>query len=349
MRQKLLVLLIALVVLLAACGRASVDPTENPDTQPTTTHEETLDTQSTETTGQEDDHAWLVKHEWENLSYDEYFAEVRNFSYSASCYVNSRPIGDSAEYITESYALCLDEYGLYIVHLQSDSLPAAVSGVRHSRDAFVLDWTQGKETYPVAWEVPGSQELGQIDAYITDWEYAYCVRNENEIISVDLTTGEVKTLVSGVSVPTTSPDCICLCDQSLFYLTRHEDKIHINRLYLPELITDVLYEDISVDGFVCEFLLAYLDSDTLWWRVFDESLIPQVLEILADPNSDYRKYIPKPEELWGLTDISTIAAHESFMTLAQMIEIHNETPALVCCEYHISQDSFTQETRYWGN
>ena len=332
----ILVLVVAMGLLLAACSPVVVDPTGNPDTKPT------------DEVGQQADPAWLVKHQWDQLSYEEYFSEVRSFSYKASCEANSRQVGDGTSGNSERFALCLDEHGFYIVHLQGDSLPAAVSGVRHGQDEFVLAWTQGKETYPVVWEVPGSQELGLIDAYITDWEYAYCVRNESEIISVDLTTGEVKTLVSGVSVPTTNPDCIGLYDQTLLYLTKQENNIHINRLYLPEMITDVLYEDISADGSVCEFSLDYLNSDALKWRVFDEALIPEVLAILADPDSDYRKYFSKPEELWGLTDIAAVAAHESFMTLAQMIEIHNETPALKYCEYHISQDQLMQETRYWG-
>jgi len=348
MRQKLLVLVVAMGVLLAACGPASVDPTANPDTQPTVTHGDVLDTRPTGDAGQQADYTWLVKHEWENLSYEEYFSEARSFSKKACREVNSRQVGDSTEYITESYALCLDENGFYIVHLQGDRLPASVTGIRHGRDAFVLAGTQGEETYPVIWEVPNSQELGQINAYITDWEYAYCVRNENEIISVNLITGEVETLVSGVSIPVRNLDCIALYDQTLLYLTEYENKIHINRLYLPEMITDVLYEDISADGFVCEFYVDYPDSDSLVWRVFDAELIPQVLAILQDPDSDYRKYIPKPEELWGLTDIDAIAAHEGFMTLAQMIEIHKEIPALIYCEYHIPQERLIQEARYWG-
>ncbi len=336
MRQILFALLTAVAILLSACGPAVVDPTDNPNTKPT----ENVEQQAVP--------PWLVKHQWENLNYEEYFSDTTDFSYKASREVNSQKVGDSTEYITESYALCLDEYGFYIVHLQGSNLPASVSGIRHTRDTFALAWTQGEKTYPVIWEIPDSQGLGQIDAYITDWEYIYCVRNNNEIISVDLTTGVVRTLVSGVFIPVENPDCIGLYDENLLYLTKQEDNIHINRLYLPEMVMDVLYEDISIDGFVCEFSLDYLNSDTLVWRVFDETLIPQVLAILENPYSDYRKYIPHSEELWGLTDISSIAAHKNFMTLAQMIETLEETPVLIYCEYHIPSNQLMQESRFWS-
>lgn len=342
MKRIVLVWMVAVAILLASCAPAVVSPITDPIA--TSTVSGTIETDARPA----NEYAWLPEYK-DALSYEEYFSAKRSFSSSASCYVNQWEIGDGTTDDVEKYALGLDEYGFFIVRLHGEGYPAFVKGNRHL-DRKQLVWQLGSDPFPVVWEVPGSQDLGQIDAYLTDGAYAYCVRNESEIISVDLVTGAVKTLVSGVSIPTGNLDCMGLYDQTLLYLTRHQDKIHINRLYLPEMIHDVLYEDISADEFLCEFQLGYMENnDTLFWRILDKEMIPLVLEILGDPDSDYRKYFTNPDALWGLTDIAAIGAHEEFMGLVQLIEIHQEKPALIYCFYHISEDQLEQESRYWGH
>ena len=340
MRRILFLLIVAAAMLLSSCAPAVTDPTGDPGT--TDSQSAVSDTQPAE-----EDPAWLVKYEEEQLSYKEYFSKPREFT---SGIPNQWEICQcqNATGSDEKYALCLDELGFFVVKFCGEDQPTVLRGNR-ALDKTEFVWNSGHEPFPVVWDVPDSQKLWkQIDVYLSDGAYAYCVRNQNEIISVDLYTGEVKTLVSGVSIPVAHEDCIGLYDRTLLYITQHEDKIHINRLYLPEMINDVLYTDISVDAFVCDFQLGYPASDTLYWRIFNEDRISRVLEVLADPNSDYRRYIPKPDELWGKTDIAAVAAHESFMTLAQMIELIEEKPAMLDCYYYISQDSVTENVRWWS-
>ena len=330
---KVFLLLAVMFLYLTACA------SEKPDMNQTT-----ADTPS--------DSSWRAVAEEAPMSYEAYFSEVRHFRYTCPTYKNCWWLDkdgmavnvnvDADKTGMKNYALCHDQYGFFIVDPPEALFAINIDGARKGNDYYSHN-TQ----MPVIWDVPGSEKLGSIDDYVTDGIYAYCVQDCNAIIRVDLLTGEVLTLAQDIIVPEGIEESIALYDQSLIFITAQENKVQINRLYLPNMVHDVLYADISLNGAIGEFSINLQDNDTLYWRILDEAFIPRVMEILTDPNSGYRAYVPDPDSLWTLEDLEDITAHENFMTIVQLMEIHNEIPSLLECTYNISANTYTPHACYW--
>lgn len=363
--KKSLCLLTALILLLslAACGPEPAVPTAEPSTAPITTPtaeptaapttEPTTEPTTAPTEPPPPDTPWLTAAP-ETLPYEEYFSQTRIFAHSANLYVNRWKVNEDGSLGTipsdfnpdRGYALVLDDEGFLIVTFANDEwLPGWISGSRTGRG---LQWNADRNSLKIIWEVPGSESLTDIDCYITDGRHAYCIRNQSEIFRLDLLTGDTETLFTAESIPVDNKDCLCLHDQSiLVFLSQRGDQIAINRLYLPTMTLDVLYDGIDADAFLGNFYLSYGDTDALVWGVFDPAFIPRLMDILADPDSDYRKYAVDPNGIWGSDDLAGITAHRDFMTLVQMIEILEETHSLLSCYLDIPSGTYEEIPSYW--
>ncbi len=361
--KKLLALILALLLVLTACAvetpPETTSPTTEPTAQPTTepavepTTAPATEPTTAPTEPPEPETPWLTAIP-EAQSYDAYFSEVRIFTHSANLYVNRWKVNEdgSAGMIPsdyepdQGYALVLDDEGFLIVTFANDEwLPGWISGSRTGRG---LQWNADRNPLKIIWEVPGSESLTDIDCYITDGRYAYCVRSQNQILRLDLLTGDTETLFTAESIPVSSKDCICLHDQSvLVFLSQTGDKISVNRLYLPTMALDVLYDEINADAFVGNFYLSYDDTDALLWGIMDPAFIPRLTDILSDPDSDYRKYAVAPNRIWGVTDLAQIVDQQDFITIVQMIEILEETPSLLSCYLDIPSGTYEETPSYW--
>lgn len=346
---KIFLLLAVMSLCLAACtfGTQDIINTDSPPSGETTDQ-----TTPSQDIPQKADTSWRAVPENDPLRYEAYFSEVRQFRYTSPTYKNCWWLDKDGKAVDvtvdtdrtdmQNYALCHDQYGFFIVDPPEELFAANIDGARKGDDYYSRS-TQ----MPVIWDVPGSENLRSIDDYVTDGIYAYCVLDHNAIIRLDLLTGEVLTLAQDIIVPEGIEESIALYDQTLIFITAQENKVQINRLYLPNMVHDVLYGDIPLNGAIGEFSGSYLDSDTLYWRILDEAFIPRVMEILTNPDSGYRAYVPDPDSLWGLEDWEDITSHPNFMTIVQLMEIQNEIPSLLKCTYNISVNTYTQRAAYW--
>ena len=309
-----------LLLTLGACAAAPADPTTEPTTpttEPTTPTEPTAPDTSWQTAAPQ------------NIPYEEYFSGVRIFSYTAGPYTNIWKVNDDrtpgAVYnggsAGEAYCLQLDQQGFHITSYSSQK---------------------------TLWTVPGSESLTGIDCYTTDGHYAYCVRNQSEIFRLDLLTGEGEALVTDVSIPVDNTSCISLHDREiLLFLTQTDAGIAVNRLYLPTMTQEILYDGISADGFLFYFGLSYRDTDALVWYTFDPAFISRVTDVLSDPASDYRKYAVDPDGLWGAKTLEEMAAHRDFITTVHHIELDLEIPSLLDCYLDIPSGTYEEKPSYW--
>ena len=313
-RMLCLVTSLLLLLTLGACAAAPADPTAVPTTP------------TTELTAP--DTSWQTAAP-KNLPYEEYFSEVRIFSYIADPHTNIWKLNvdrtPSAVYnggsAGEAYCLQLDQQGFHITSYSSQK---------------------------TLWTVPGSESLTDIDCYTTDGHYAYCVRNQSEIFRLDLLTGERKNLVTDVSIPATNANCLSLHDREiLLFLTQTDAGIAVNRLYLPTMTQEILYDGISTDGFLFYFGLSHRDTDALIWYTFDPAFIPRVTDILSDSASDYRKYAVDPDGLWGAKTLEEMVAHRDFIAIVHHIEMDQETPSLLDCWLDIPSGTYEQSPSYW--
>ena len=352
---KSLVLLVVMSLCLAACTSGKQDAINKNQTSDSPALGESSDQKTTSQDIQQNvDHSWRAVPEEDPLRYEAYFSEVRQFRYTSLTNKNCWWLDKDKKAVDvnidtdrtgmENYALCHDENGFFIVDPPEDLFTISIDGERRGN---YLYYSRSRQI-PVIWEVPGSEKLKSIDDYITDGIYAYCVQDHNAIIRLDLLTGEVLTLAKDIYVPEAIEESIALYDRTLIFITAQEDKMQINRLYLPDMVHDVLYRDIPLHGAMGEFTKSYQDSDTLYWRIFDETFIPWVMDILADPDSDYRKYVPDPDSLWMLEDWEDITAHQNFRTIVQLMEMQREIPSLLVCTYEICTNTYTQHSCYWN-
>lgn len=369
--KRLMCLLTALLLLLslAACGPVQEGPTTTPTTEPTSapttepttepttqpTAEPTTEPATEPTEPRYTDTSWLPTAQALEYTYEEFFSQTRIFTHSANLYVNRWKLNEDGSVGTllsdytpdRGYALVLDDEGFLIVTFADDEgLPAWVTGNRTGQG---LNWNPHNMPLKILWEVPDSEALTGIDCYITDGRYAYCIRNQSEIFRLDLLTGDTETLFTAESIPVDNRDCLSLHDQNiLVFLSQSGDQIAINRLYLPTMTLDVLYDGINADAFACNFSLSYGDTDALLWTTMDPEFLPRLMDILGDPDSDYRKYVIDPDRIWGSDDLTVITAHHNFISLVQMIETLEDTPSLLSCYLDIPSGAYEEVPYYWS-
>lgn len=334
-----LVTVLLLLLALGACVAAPADPTTVPTAAPTqapTTEPIVAPTSPPAIVKPPEDPTEPIAPDtsWQtaapkNAPYEEYFSEVRIFSYIAGPYTN-------------------------IWKVNGDRTPGAVYNGNSAGNAYCLQLDQqglhitSYNTKKTLWTVPRSETLTGIDCYTTDGHYAYCVRNQNEIFRVDLLTGETETLANDITIPVNSTYCLSLHDQEvLLFLTQTGDRIAVNRLYLPTMTQEMLYDGIGGNGFPYYFDLSYCDTDALIWYIFDPAFIPRVADILSDPDSDYKKYAVDPNGLWNADSPKEMASHPDFIKIVHLIEIHEETPSLLDCYLDIPNGTYEQSPSYW--
>ena len=317
-----LIIALLLLISLTSCAPESQDPTAAPTTETT----------EAPTTGPSNppapDTPWLTAAR-DHLPYEEYFSTVRIFSYIAGPYStiwNVNADGNpgilySGTPTANAYCLKPDQHGLHILSYG---------------------------TQKTVWTVPDSQNLTSAARFITDGRYAYCIRDRKELLRVELLTGKREILATADRFPVESDYCLSLHDREvLLYLTQTDDKISVNRLYLPTMTPDVLCDNIPAEAFLCYFTLSYNDTDALLWCIMDPAFIPKITDILSDQDSDYRQYVTNPDSLWSAENLDEIAVHPNFTTLVQHIEILEETPALLSCYLELSGKTFEEEPSYW--
>ena len=140
-------------------------------------------------------------------------------------------------------------------------------------------------TVPCAEEFPYCTYLG------ADGKFVYLKNQEaTAIVQVQLRTGEVKELVTAEKLLQAY-----ICGRDLLYYAALEgDKISINRLYIPTMHTDRLYEDISADvpldyvGF--SFSAPNSTLGAIHWQTMTPEIMTLLKKELSDPDSKYRQF-----------------------------------------------------------
>lgn len=367
----ILSVLLVLAVLLCACSQEltlTTTPTSEPATTPTTksttepttaptiapTTKPTTEPTSEPTEPQYTDLSWLPA-QVQEMTYGEFFSETRIFSNRITPLVNRWKLaadgsvysGNADDEPNRGYALCLDNDGFFVVSFFGENFPLWFSGTRTEGG---FQWDFRREPLEIIWEVPGDITEDDIDCYITDGRYAYCVRNQNELFRLDLVTGMTETLATAERFPmeVALNDWIVLYDNCvLLFVSQNGDTVAINRLYLPTLTHDVLYDGIPADAFYGSFIMSCKNSDLLFWQVMDTNFLPRLLEVVGDADSEYRDYLVNPGSIWGSEDIKVIASHNNYISLVQAIERQEGISSLLYCYYDIPNGTYTQERIYW--
>ena len=299
------------------------------------------------------------------LSYNEYFSTVHVFYDYCTTHVTRWCVTENGSLGTlysegipnPGFALCHDEDGFFIISFPDDEQVSAKPTGTRREDKFYLD--SSGAPLDVIWEVPGSGSIGTFDCCLTDGKYAYLVQNQNTILCLDLWTGEITTVFQGDHIPTESPACIQLYDQSiLIFLTQSGNNLAINRLHLASGIHDVLYSQIPMDCFRAFFSFYCPDSDTLCWVTMNPDYFTRLLDILKDPESSaynkqtkeiikYHTLFSGDNSIWDCLGLGSLIAHPDFIELVQLVETLEEKPSQIIHTYTISDGNHQQTPHYW--
>lgn len=295
----LLLVLLMLFSMMAACGQAepspdvSADPDQNISVEPEGQEDQQEKPPETELTPESSepeestepeyptpqDLGWVIEQP-EKLSYEEYFSEARSYATSDSWLV---PDGD----VYKGYYL-----NLHIVH--------GLQVCRWMQDA-------GSEENAI-YTVPNTTDLGGWEQWHlvgTDGTTAYVMKlgDVNCIISVDLLTGERQSIVDDAVIA----DAV-YCGDVLFYGLYADGTIQIVRHYIPTG-DEMTYS--TGQKLVSMFFLdkpASSESPITWTGVTEE-MTAAVLSELQNTESPYRSDDRVPPYLWDINEPWIYAEH----------------------------------------
>ena len=287
---------------------------------------------------------WLRTKIPEELSYEEYFGQERSYTQSSNLYVNLwqiTPDGSSyyasnEDFTDSGYALCLDEQGFFIVNFENKEIPSWLNCARQDDIAY-YHYNYQKIPFDICWSVPNTHCFSEASCYVADGKWIYCVLNEKEIHRIDMLTGESELLVIADHIPSYSKHCLEVNDSTvLYYLNQQDNYICINRLYLPTMTQDTLYNHIPLYPFSAEFEMWVEDNHTVRWRMIKEDYLDMILETLNDQItiSDH------PE------DLSQIAETALFDETAILLERDLGAPIKIYSIYNTFDHSYTETTSY---
>ncbi len=264
-KAALYTLLACLVVVAVAVGCTftgapgeTKDPTD--DTTPTDPSAEATTPPTAEPTKPVEINSEWLTDPVEYLSYEKFFSEERTLTQIANLPWQTSENG-------QYYILRLDEHGLYIKPAESDT----------SREGSL-------------YSVPNTEWVKE-SAYVsympTDGRYVYCIRNKNEIVRVELLTGEEEVLYSGGEVM----GWFTVHEEGVMYFAaREQEAVVLYRLYIPERELDVLYNKIPHD-IPGGLWFSVIEPETNWgaigWKMMNPEMYHYVNEEFKNPNSQY--------------------------------------------------------------
>lgn len=280
--QKMIALLVAMaliVSLAAGCVYApppdttpttgpSAELTTEPTSEPTTEPTAEPTTESTEPVV--DLLAWRTP-EWEDLSYEAFFAQNRSHAlwrgfsgkYRGDYYTTWEVPDATEEDGSQWYSLILNEGGFCIHEGQGGDKPALYS-------------------------VPDTADLYGCPQFVADGHNAYVVVNGTELVCVDLVSGQRKTIYSAPEILGTP---VITAEGVLYFLSESGAILNLNRLYLPTMTLDLLYAQYSGDIPGKLYTLQVPDSTEgeITWHTMNPAFWELWQQIDADPESPYKQ------------------------------------------------------------
>lgn len=147
------------------------------------------------------------------------------------------------------------------------------------------------DAFDEVYTVPCKQDLSDYSYLAADGKFAYLTnKTSTTVIQVELRTGAVKELVTAESLL-----YVFVCARDLLYYASIEgDVISINRLYIPTMQNDCLYDQISADipldyvGFSMHRPTSTLGG--VVWETMNPEMMDLLKKELYDPNSPYRSH-----------------------------------------------------------
>jgi len=314
--QSVLMLLVCVALLISGCaglsGSAETSlPTEE-STVPTTppTDEPTKPVE--------------VNSEWLNaplqhLSYQDFFAQERTLT---RIYDGSWEVAETGK----RYAVYDDAYGLYI----------KPSGRDTSRDGRLH-------------HVPNSEWIRE-SAYVsyrpTDGRYLYCIRNGNEIVRVELLTGEVEVLYSGGEIV----GLFAVYKEGVMYFAaREKEAVILYRLYIPERKLDVLYDQIPVDipyGPWFSLMAPETNWGAIGWKMMNPEMYRYVDAELKNPNSSYAGEDWWTEKFRDWSKHDDIAVSVFIEGILTDFGVKYEIPYRLVCSYDYRNAVYSQREEF---
>lgn len=226
---------------------------------------------------------WLVEQEY--LSYEEYFAEDREYGgYSNCAWLKA----DGDGYIAFSVNL----YDAGIV----------VNGGNQS----------GK------YLVPGSDAFIGSEVLAAGGQYAW-ISSDREISRVDMVTGENEVLYrSEELISVSSYDNLVI-----YFFALHdtdEGKLYrIGRIYLPTGQVDILHEGSGEDLYYCGFYKVYSTLGDVRWSMLNPDYVEVLRKELSDPDSEYKNMGNGYAKYWEAEDgIAALLEAQSFLLLDEI-------------------------------
>lgn len=196
------------------------------------------------------------------------------------------------------------------------------------------------EAFDEVYTVPCKQDLSNYSLLAADGKFVY-LRDQasTTVIQIELRTGEVKELVTAEKLLQTY-----ICGREILYYAAVEgEKITINRLYIPTMQNDCLYDQISADipldavGFYL-----YAPTSTLGCIVW-ETMAPEMMALLkkelSNPDSPYRTQ-EHIAHLWEKED--PLDDGRDMIWLTELLQEDYGVRSRIECTYDINNGTLSQ-------
>ncbi len=135
--------------------------------------------------------------------------------------------------------------------------------------------------------VPNSEAFANYTLLGADGKWAY-LKNDTEILQMDLQTGKTARLVSGDFIS----DAYIAGRDALYYAVKKDGNLSVNRLYIPTMQTDILYKDFPADIPVSSTIFKLYAPESTQGPVRWMCLNPEMLQLinreLSNPDSTYK-------------------------------------------------------------
>ncbi len=187
------------------------------------------------------------------------------------------------------------------------------------------------------------EELATAVALGGDGQVGY-VATGAQIAAVDLKTGEVKTLVEADRLL----DAAMVSYDVIYYAAEAEGKATIFRLYFPEGKVDLIYGGIPVYP-ASEFRLIPPETTLgkVGWTMMNPEMMALLTQEFANPDSVYKNTSPKFDftEIWGQPGQIDTYQPTNYLarSICQAMQDQSGLLALVRCWYDPVKDEYTQE------
>lgn len=191
--------------------------------------------------------------------------------------------------------------------------------------------------------IPLPEEMQEVETLGCNGQRAY-IATQTQIAAIDLKTGEISTVVAADNLL----DSNMVSHDVIYYATESEGKATIYRLYIPDMKTDTIYQDITVYP-ASEFRV--IPPTTTLGEIGWSMMNPQLLEILyrefANPDSIYKKSSDKDDFSGAWGQPGRIDTYQEVNHLARSIlqVIQNDTgiQALVWCRFDPATGELTEK------